>query len=63
VTARFETLCFGYGLVEGPRACADGSVVFSDALGGGNAEDAARGGTFFRTRVDTAGLVAPPARV
>jgi gluconolactonase len=35
MTARFETLCFGYGLVEGPRACADGSVVFSDALGGG----------------------------
>jgi sugar lactone lactonase YvrE len=29
----------------------------------GNTEDATRGGTLFRTRVEVAGLVAPPARV
>src|SRR5262249_35272521 len=32
---RFDTLCFGYGLVEAPRADADGTVLFSDVLGGG----------------------------
>jgi gluconolactonase len=32
---RFETCCFGYGLVEAPRADAAGACVFSDALGGG----------------------------
>jgi gluconolactonase len=32
---RFETCCFGYGLVEGPRADAAGACVFSDVLGGG----------------------------
>jgi len=35
MSARFETCCFGYGLVEAPRAAADGSCVFSDVLGGG----------------------------
>ncbi len=29
----------------------------------GNTEDATRGGTLFRTRVDVLGLVASPARV
>ena len=29
-----ETLASGYGLVEGPRAAPDGSVYFSDAVGG-----------------------------
>lgn len=32
---RFETLASGYGLVEGPTVGADGSLVFSDVLGGG----------------------------
>jgi xylono-1,5-lactonase len=32
---RFETCCFGYGLVEAPRADASGACVFSDALRGG----------------------------
>jgi sugar lactone lactonase YvrE len=30
-----ETLAYGYGLVEGPRPAPDGSVYFSDVLGGG----------------------------
>ena len=32
---RFETCCFGYGLVEAPRPTDDGGCLFSDALGGG----------------------------
>ena len=32
---RFETCCFGYKLVEAPRADATGACVFSDVLGGG----------------------------
>jgi gluconolactonase len=32
---RFETRCWGYGLVEAPRADAAGACVFSDVLGGG----------------------------
>jgi sugar lactone lactonase YvrE len=32
---RFETCCFGYGLVEAPRADATGACVFSDVLRGG----------------------------
>src|SRR6185295_15274926 len=32
---RVETLAYGYGLVEGPRPAPDGSVYFSDVLGGG----------------------------
>jgi xylono-1,5-lactonase len=32
---RFETCCFGYGLVEAPRADASGACVFSDVLRGG----------------------------
>jgi len=31
----FETCCFGYGLVEAPRADAAGGCVFSDVLRGG----------------------------
>lgn len=32
---RFETLSFGWGLVEGPRADAAGNLFFSDVRGGG----------------------------
>lgn len=32
---RFETLAWGYGLVEGPTVDAAGSLFFSDVLGGG----------------------------
>jgi gluconolactonase len=32
---RFETCCWGYGLVEAPRADASGACVFSDVLRGG----------------------------
>lgn len=32
---RFETCCFGYGLVEAPRADTTGACVFSDVLRGG----------------------------
>jgi len=31
----FQTLAFGYGLVEGPTVDASGSLFFSDVLGGG----------------------------
>jgi xylono-1,5-lactonase len=31
----FETLAFGYGLVEAPRVDGEGNVFFSDVLGGG----------------------------
>jgi gluconolactonase len=31
----FETLAWGYQLVEGPTAQADGGLIFSDVLGGG----------------------------
>ena len=30
-----ETICYGYGLVEGPRVDVDGSLYFSDLRGGG----------------------------
>ncbi len=33
--ARFETLASGYGLVEGPTWAPDGSLFWSDVLGGG----------------------------
>jgi sugar lactone lactonase YvrE len=46
------TCCFG-----GP----DRRDLFIATMG--NTEDATRGGTLFRTRVEVAGLVAPPARV
>jgi gluconolactonase len=32
---RFETLCTGYGLIEGPRDDGAGGLYFSDVLGGG----------------------------
>jgi gluconolactonase len=35
VPLEFETLASGYGLVEGPTWAPDGSVVWSDVLGGG----------------------------
>jgi gluconolactonase len=35
VEARFETLASGYGLVEGPTWAPDGSLYYSDVLGGG----------------------------
>ena len=35
MTADFEELAHGYGLVEGPTVTADGHLVFSDVLGGG----------------------------
>jgi gluconolactonase len=35
VEATFETLASGYGLVEGPTWAPDGSLYFSDVLGGG----------------------------
>src|ERR1700704_2263879 len=31
----FETLTYGYGLVEGPRVDDDGNLFFSDVRGGG----------------------------
>lgn len=30
-----ETLCFGYGLIEGPRVDREGALYFSDVTGGG----------------------------
>jgi gluconolactonase len=35
MSARFELLASGYGLVEGPTWAPDGSLTFSDVLGGG----------------------------
>jgi D-xylonolactonase len=35
VSAEFETLAHGYGLVEGPTVDPEGGIVFSDVLGGG----------------------------
>ena len=35
MTADFEELAHGYGLVEGPTVTANGHLVFSDVLGGG----------------------------
>jgi gluconolactonase len=32
---KFETLCFGYGLIEGPRVDREGALYFSDVTGGG----------------------------
>jgi xylono-1,5-lactonase len=32
---KFETLCFGYGLIEGPREDAAGNLYFSDVTNGG----------------------------
>jgi gluconolactonase len=32
---KFETLCFGYGLIEGPREDGEGNLHFSDVTNGG----------------------------
>ena len=35
MSMKFETICFGYGLIEGPRVDAEGALYFSDVTGGG----------------------------
>lgn len=39
----FETVCFGYGLIEGPRVAREGGLYFSDVTGGGVYRRAAGG--------------------